>query len=61
MDDSKDPLEGISADERRIVTSLLRMRPMQQKDAPKPATAQAEAQRRRRERERQPTSANGGD
>jgi hypothetical protein len=52
----KSPLDGLSADARRVMERLLRMPPEPQKDAPKPRNPRAEAQRRRRERERQPIS-----
>ena len=50
---AKDPLTGISEDERRIMERLLRMHPEPHKDVPKPTGARAEAQRRRREKERE--------
>jgi hypothetical protein len=60
--ETRGPLTSISSEEQEIMARLLRMKPEQQKDAPKPATAQADAQRRRRERERQrPNAASGGD
>jgi len=49
-----DPVAGIPAREREIMTRLLRMPPEQQKDAPKPTTAKGASQRRRRENERRP-------
>ena len=53
MEDHKhNPLDGISARERRIMGHLLRMPRQQQKDAPKPMSVQGVAQRRRREKER---------
>ena len=52
MPDKPDPLEGISQREQATMLALLKMRPEQHKDIPKPATKRGEAQRRRRERER---------
>jgi hypothetical protein len=58
---SKNALDGISDDEREIMSRLLRMPPERQKAAPKPATAKGDAQRRRRAQERQhPTVTNDG-
>ena len=56
MSDGHDPLQGVSDAERATMLALLRMRPEQQKEAPKVATAKGEAQRQRRRRERQPPS-----
>ena len=50
---AKDPLVGVSDEERCIMERLLRMRPKPHKDAPKPTGARADAQRRRREKERE--------
>jgi hypothetical protein len=59
--ENRDPRAGISGREQEIMSRLLRMRPEQQKAAPKPTNARAEAQRRRRENERPPpTVASGG-
>jgi len=48
-----DPLAGVSEQERKIMSRLLRMPPEHQKAASKPATTKGEAQRRRRAQERQ--------
>jgi len=47
------PLDGLSETEGEVMRRLMRMRPEQQKGAPKPKTIKGEAQRRRREKERQ--------
>jgi len=60
--ESRDPLIGISAQERKVMSRLLRMAPERQGAAPKATTARGEGQRRRRAQERQPpTEANCGD
>jgi hypothetical protein len=41
----KTGLDGISEREKQTMCALLRMKPEQQKAAPKPANARAEAQR----------------
>jgi hypothetical protein len=57
----RNPLAGVSDEERRIMERLLRMRPEPHKDTPKPTGARADAQRRRREKERQqPSEASRG-
>jgi len=43
---------GLTGIEKQVMRRLLRMKPEQQKAAPKPTGARAEAQRRRREKER---------
>jgi hypothetical protein len=51
--ENRDPLAGVSEEEREIMSRLLRTPPEPQKAASKPATAKGEAQRRRRAQERQ--------